>query len=183
MKPAARHLLAVLAPLAMLAPPALAGVPEPDTYRMDHYRDPVPDTLRGARVMHTAELAAFIKTGHPVLIDVLPAPAPPADQRPGLPRMPLPHRDLPKSQWLADTGRGALAPQTEAWFRAALHADTGGDLAKPLVFYCLSQCWMSWNAARRAVSYGYTAVIWYPDGADGWEKAGLPTGPATPAPR
>jgi rhodanese-related sulfurtransferase len=42
---------------------------------------------------------------------------------------------------------------------------------------------MSWNAAKRAVALGYSNIIWYPDGTDGWEKAGLPLTPATPEPR
>jgi rhodanese-related sulfurtransferase len=31
---------------------------------------------------------------------------------------------------------------------------------------------MSWNAAKRALSYGYTNVDWYSDGTDGWQEAG-----------
>ncbi len=148
---------------------------------MDHYRGEVPDTLQGARVVHTTELARLIATAHPVLVDVLPAPAPPVDARPGLPRMPMVHRDIAGSVWLADIGRGALAPSVEARLRARLSALTGGRLAAPLVFYCLRQCWMSWNAARRAVLLGYTQVFWYPDGVDGWQEAGLPMAIAQPA--
>ena len=162
------------APLAitLLAVPALAAsVPEPDGYRMDHYRAPVPSTLRGAQVVDSATLARMLPH-HPVLIDVLPAPAPPPDSRPSLPRLPLPHRDLPGSHWLPDVGRGALAPATEAWFRTRVTRATHGDLNQPVVLYCLSQCWMSWNAAKRLVGYGYTHVVWYPDGADGWEASG-----------
>jgi rhodanese-related sulfurtransferase len=33
---------------------------------------------------------------------------------------------------------------------------------------------MSWNAAKRALSYGYTNVAWYPEGTDGWQRANLP---------
>jgi rhodanese-related sulfurtransferase len=40
---------------------------------------------------------------------------------------------------------------------------------------------MSWNAAKRAVSWGYTDVLWYPDGTDGWQEAGLPLAEARPA--
>jgi PQQ-dependent catabolism-associated CXXCW motif protein len=38
----------------------------------------------------------------------------------------------------------------------------------------MTDCWMSWNAAKRAVEWGYSSVIWYPAGADGWEDAKLP---------
>jgi PQQ-dependent catabolism-associated CXXCW motif protein len=116
-----------------------------------------------------------------VLIDVLPAPTPPAEQRADLPRIPLPHKDIPGSVWLPEVGRGALSPQTEAWFRAQLERATHGKLDRPVVFYCLSNCWMSWNATRRAISYGYTHAIWFPEGADGWEAAGHETVTAVPA--
>jgi rhodanese-related sulfurtransferase len=42
---------------------------------------------------------------------------------------------------------------------------------------------MSWNAAKRALSYGYADVAWYPDGTDGWHQAELPMQDATPEPR
>jgi len=161
--------------------PVLAGGSEPDGYRMDHYRGAVPDSVRGGVVVHTAGLVRLIKTTHPILIDVLPAPPLPPESRPGLPRMPLPHRDLPGSIWLPDVGRGALSAQTEAWFQARLKAVTHNDKNTPVVFYCLENCWMSWNATKRAASYGYTHAIWYPEGTDGWIAAGNPTDAATPA--
>ena len=159
----------------------LAAAPEPAGFRMDHYRGDVPDTLQGAKVVHTAELARLLASEHPVLIDVLPAPAPPADARPGLPRLPLPHRDILGSVWLPEIGRGALSPELEARFRARLAKLTGGHPTAPLVFYCLKQCWMSWNAAKRAVLLGYARVLWYPDGLDGWQEAGLPLAVNRPA--
>ena len=162
---------------------AAAPVSEPGGFRMDHYRAPVPETLHCATVAHTAELRKLLASTHPILIDVLPYPSPPADSRPGLPRLPLPHDDIPGSVWLPETGRGALAPQTESWFAAQLASLTHGDKNTAVVFYCLSNCWMSWNAAKRAVGYGYTHVIWYPDGADGWSQQGLPVARATPVPQ
>ena len=59
---------------------------------------------------------------------------------------------------------------------------TGGDPAKPVVIYCLRDCWMSWNAAKRAVAWGYTNIIWYPDGTDGWQAADLAMEQAQPMP-
>jgi PQQ-dependent catabolism-associated CXXCW motif protein len=44
----------------------------------------------------------------------------------------------------------------------------------------MTDCWMSWNAARRAVALGYSAVNWYPLGADGWANSGLPLAENTP---
>ena len=41
---------------------------------------------------------------------------------------------------------------------------------------------MSWNAAKRAASWGYKQIYWYPDGIDGWDAANLPTADAEPAP-
>ena len=173
--------LATLALLLLHALPSHAQVPEPAQFRMDHYRGDVPATLHGAAVLHTDALAALLAKEHPVVIDVLPAATPPPDARPGLPRMMPPHRAIPGSIWLPDVGRGALNPETELRFRARLASLTGGHFDAKLVFTCLSQCWMSWNAAKRAVGYGYTGVIWYPDGVDGWAAAGHPTVVSTPA--
>jgi PQQ-dependent catabolism-associated CXXCW motif protein len=52
-----------------------------------------------------------------------------------------------------------------------------------LVIYCLADCWMFWNAAKRALAYGYANVAWYPEGTDGWECAMLMTSEAQPEPR
>ena len=42
---------------------------------------------------------------------------------------------------------------------------------------------MSWNAAKRVLSYGYPNVAWYPEGTEGWERANLPVAEAQPEPR
>ncbi len=158
--------------LALLA--GTAAAPEPDTFRLDNYNAPVPDTLRGATVLHTKELIAFIAAKHPVLIDVLPAPHRPEGMAPTSPWLPLPHRDIPHSFWLPDTGRGDISPALQATFEARLKSLTAANPDRALVFYCRANCWMSWNAAKRAVQLGYHNVIWYPDGVEGWQNAGQP---------
>jgi PQQ-dependent catabolism-associated CXXCW motif protein len=70
----------------------------------------------------------------------------------------------------------------ERYFRDSLMALTSGDRSRNIVFYCMTNCWMSWNAAKRALSWGYGAVMWYPEGADGWEAANLPLAEAQPYP-
>jgi PQQ-dependent catabolism-associated CXXCW motif protein len=157
--------------------------PEPDEYRLDNYRDPTPETLRGARVVTTAEAATIWKRGNAAFVDVLPRPPRPRNLPAGTIWRDQPRPNIPGSIWLPDTGYGALAPSMEAYLRAGLDKASGGDRARPMVIYCLRDCWMSWNAAKRAVAMGYTNVIWYPDGTDGWSAAGLPLTPAIPEPR
>ena len=73
--------------------------------------------------------------------------------------------------------------EEEAYLRANLARLTAGDASRPIVFYCLADCWMSWNAARRAMEWGYASVVWYPHGTDGWKDAGLPLAESSPVPR
>ena len=166
--------------LALAGPALAAGVAEPPGYRLDDYRAPVPDTVAGGSVVHTAALKAMFDRHAVILIDVLPAPRRPENMKPSTPWMPEPRRDVPGSVWLPDVGRGAIAPALDFWFRNRLAALTGNDLNRPVVFYCLRDCWMSWNATKRAAGYGYRHAIWYPDGTDGWQQAGLPLAEATP---
>jgi PQQ-dependent catabolism-associated CXXCW motif protein len=154
-------------------------VPEPDGYRMQDYRTPTPATLKGARVLTTDEAAALWKAGGAAFIDVMPQPP-----RPNLPAGTIwrdkPRHNIPGSLWLPDTGYGALAAPTEDYFRGGLAAASGGDQTKLLVIYCQKDCWMSWNATKRALAYGYRNVAWFPDGSDGWQDAGLPLAEAQP---
>jgi PQQ-dependent catabolism-associated CXXCW motif protein len=174
-------LLLGCAALSMGAEPDVA--PEPSGYRMEDYRAPTPATLRGAAVLTTAEAHALWMKQAAMFIDVLPQPPRPA----GLPAStiwhPKPRSDIPGSIWLPDTGYGALAPVMETYFEQGLAQASGGDRGRVLVFYCLQNCWMSWNAAKRAIGLGYTHVAWYRDGTDGWQAGGFPMEAREPVPR
>jgi len=156
---------------------------EPDEYRTDNYRAPTPLSLKGARTISTPEAEALWRDKAAVFVDVMPRAPRPANLPAGTIWRDKPRSDIPGSAWLPDTGYGQLATATETYLVTALATLTGGDRARALVFYCLRDCWMSWNAARRAVSWGYTQVIWYPDGTDGWQEADLPLEAAQPVPR
>ncbi len=154
-------------------------VSEPDGYRMADYRAPVPATLSGADVLTTANLEALLRTEDPVLIDVLPAPRKPKDTGLWLP----PRRDnIPGSVWLANTGYGELSAEFASYLETSLEDLTGNDPSRRLVFYCEANCWMSWNAAKRALALGYQRVAWYPEGTDGWSEDGFPLQQSEPAP-
>jgi PQQ-dependent catabolism-associated CXXCW motif protein len=150
-----------------------SAVPEPSGYWTGPNQGDTPMTVAGATVIHTAQLAKLIaKKDKPVLIDVSPAPPPPPDLPPGTVFMPPPHRDIPGSVWLQEAGRGEISGEAEDLYRGTIQRLTGGNLAKPVVLYCHPKCWLSWNAAKRAVSFGYRHVYWYPDGIEGWREAG-----------
>ncbi|WP_213771667.1 PQQ-dependent catabolism-associated CXXCW motif protein [Bradyrhizobium sp. dw_78] len=160
-----------------------ADVLEPENYRLEDYRAPTPATLRGARVITTEEAERLWRSRSASFVDVWPRPPRPRNLPEGTLWHDKPRSDIPGSIWLPDTGYGELAPAMADYFSKGLGNATGGDRARLLVLYCLADCWMSWNAAKRALSLGYPNVAWYPGGTDGWFAAGLPLQSATPEPR
>src|SRR3990172_12111934 len=158
------------------------AVPEPDGYRMSDYRTPTPAGLAGATTVSTAELHAVLDAADPVLIDVLPRPRKPDNLPATALWMPKPRDKIPGSAWLPNVGFGELSAEFADYFRDNLERLSGGDKSRGLVFYCLADCWMSWNAANRAMEDGYPHLYWYPEGSDGWAAAGLPLEPAEPVP-
>ncbi|MFK4075581.1 MULTISPECIES: PQQ-dependent catabolism-associated CXXCW motif protein [Pseudomonas] len=148
-----------------------------DGYRSAQYRSPTPEQLQGVQTLDTPALQRLLaEQPRTTLIDVY--------RRPWLQGRFIedaPHANLPGSLWLANAGDGNLAPQWQRYFAHYLEQASGGDQQHPLAFYCRSDCWLSWNAARRAHALGYRQLYWYRDGIDAWEQAGLPLVPAQPA--
>ncbi len=155
---------------------------EPEGYRMGRYRAPTPATLRGATVIATEAAQRLWRSSSAIFIDVLPRPPKPKHLPANIVWRDRPRHDIPGSTWLPNVGFGALSPKVEAYFRDNLERLTKGDRNAPMVIYCLAQCWMSWNAAKRALSYGYTRIYWYPDGTDAWRAAGGELQETTPLP-
>lgn len=150
----------------------VGDVAEPEGYRLNDFRSPVPARLAGAEVVEPEDARALLAKGEAIFIDVYPrAPKPPNLPKNTVWRDP-PHMSIKGSLWLPNVGYGVLAPHVETYFRTQLERLTGNDKTKPLVFFCLKDCWMSWNAAKRALSWGYTSVVWFPDGTDGWQEIG-----------
>ncbi len=181
MKWALASLIAAMLALTVLAH-AQESRSEPDGYRTDNYRAPVPTTLAGARVLATDQAEAIWRSGSGAFVDVLPRPPKPPNLPAGTIWRDKPRSNIPGSIWLPDTGYGTLAAATEDYLRNGLARASGGNSAKLLVIYCQADCWMSWNAAKRALSYGYSNVAWYPEGTDGWQRANLPLSDSQPEP-
>lgn len=173
----------IVATLSLVAVANAAdGIPELEGYRTENYRAAVPATLKGARVVTTEDAEAIWHAGSAVFIDVLPHAPKPPNLPPDTVWRDKPRFNIPGSVWLPDTGYGALAVPTEDYLRTGLSRATRSDRTKLLVFYCQANCWMSWNAAKRALSIGYTNVAWYPEGTDGWQQADLPVEESRPQP-
>jgi PQQ-dependent catabolism-associated CXXCW motif protein len=174
----------VFAALTVIPALALEQEPfEPEGYRTDNYRAPVPATLEGAQVLSTTEAEAIWREKRGAFVDVFPRPPKPKNLPAGTIWRDAPRHNIPGSIWLPDTGYGTLADATDNYLRRGLERASGGNKAALLVIYCLADCWMSWNAAKRALAYGYSNIAWYPDGTDGWERARLPTEESEPEPR
>jgi PQQ-dependent catabolism-associated CXXCW motif protein len=137
-------------------------------YRIAQYRSPTPATVDGAQTLDTPALQQLLaQPSPPLLIDVY--------RRPWVQGRFIdnePHANLP----------GSLDQAWQDYFSQHLRKATAGQTDQPLVFYCRSDCWLSWNAVKRAAAMGYKHLYWYRDGLDAWEAANLPVQAARPEP-
>jgi PQQ-dependent catabolism-associated CXXCW motif protein len=126
---------------------------------------PTPSSIPGGQLITTKGLIGLVqaKQAPYFLFDVLGGP----DVLPGA---------IP-SVWMAQPG--SFNDQVQQQFSQAMQQGTKGRKDTVLVFYCLSNhCWMSYNAALRAINAGYTNVLWYRGGIEAWKAAGQQTQPA-----
>lgn len=144
---------------------------DPDTgLRMERYRAPVPADVPGGTTLDTSQLAAFREQEEALLIDVYPPKGLGPDPLDGSWVTSEIRLSIPGSIWLPEVGRGTLSSEAEDYFRRNIAKLTQGELDRPMAFFCTADCWQSWNAARRAILWGYSAVHWYPLGTDGWQE-------------
>ncbi len=152
---------------------------EPEGYRMSDYIGPVPTALKGARTVDLAGLQRLMAREDVLLVDVMPTQRRPA-LRPAGSIWRDPQRSTIKGAvWLANMGFGKLDESEEAAFKAELDR-LAGSPDRTIVMFCEPHCWMSWNAAKRALSYGFRNVVWFPGGATTWREAGLAEELVTP---
>lgn len=139
------------------------GVVATSRLRQEPYHAPTPRQIPGAAVVRTLELRAMLNgPTPPILIDVLSGED---------------HLTLAGAVWLAGAGRGEnFIDRLQSELTPLLAKLTDGDKGRAMVFFCASaECWLSYNAALRAVAAGYTKVYWYRGGIEAWVEADLPT--------
>lgn len=179
---ASASVLALLAPAVRAEDPDHAKLrvppepgeapPEPSGYRMDDYRKPVPKTLAGAKVVDTLAAEKLLEQQQAIFIDVFPKPPKPVNLPAGTLWIDPKHDTIAGAHWVPNVGYGVTPLGVDDYFRSTLTKLSAAEPGKPLLFFCLRDCWMSWNAAKRAMEWGYKDVIWYPEGTDGWQEAG-----------
>ena len=136
-----------------------AGVPASSQLHAGAMHGPTPNQIPGGQVISTKGLLPLIQgtSGVPVVVlDVL-----------GNPQMQLP-RAVP-AVFAAQPGNFNDATQQQ--FGQLLMQLTQGNKQIPIVTYCQGpQCWMSYNAALRAIGLGYRNVLWYRGGLEAWQQ-------------
>jgi len=138
------------------------GVPPQRELHAGAMHGPTPTEIPGGKLITTKGVVDLLQNQQqlrPVVFDVLGGPQTLPQARPA----------VPASQ------PGSFEDPVQREFGAYLQQATGGNRETPVVFYCLNpQCWMSYNAALRAIKLGYSNVLWYRGGIEAWQQAGLP---------
>ncbi|MGB4865773.1 MAG: rhodanese-like domain-containing protein [Hyphomicrobium sp.] len=173
--PSVRSLFATLTACLLASLPAIAADDasfDPATgYRIAHYRAAVPETVPGGTRVDRDKVDTLITSGA-ILLDVMPSEGGGADQKSGAWRLLRPHQSIPGATWLPDVGHGKLKDGFETYLSTNVAKLTGGDVSKPLIVFCQSDCWMGWNAVQRIAKLGYKNIFWFPEGTDGWVEWG-----------
>ena len=140
--------------------------------RIHHYTDPVPDTVPGGTVLDTESVKRLIDETDVVLIDVLSISGVRYDELDGSWPDHEPRYNIPGSMWLPNVGYGRPSADMRKYFLDTVAEATDGVISRPVLIYCVSDCWMGWNAVQHLARAGYTRVYWSPTGTDGWSEVG-----------
>lgn len=149
-------------------------------YRIARYRAPARNAPPRVGRIAPAAAAQLRPDVDALFIDVLPAEGAAHDGAGGW-RLARPHDGIAGSHWFPEAGRGAPDPAITDWFRRGVDRLTHGRRDRMIITYCLSDCWMGWNAAMRLRDWGYSNVWWMAEGTDGWRGLGLPLVDVRPA--
>ncbi len=138
------------------------GVAPSAELRLVDHASPTPREIPGARTISTAEVRKLLQAApakRPVFFDAL------GDEH---------HASLPGAISLPGVGHGtSFDDEIQGRLAKTLAAATGGDRGRTLIFFCTGpRCWLSYNAALRAVRLGYRDVRWYRGGLEAWGAGG-----------
>lgn len=148
-------------------------------YRAARYRAPVSHPPEGVGQIAPIALAGLRPDIDAIFVDVLPAEGG-LVQDDGHWGLVEAHSTIPGARWFPEVGRSTPPQRLLSGFERRLARLTGGDKSRMIVTFCLADCWMGWNAARRLRALGYRNVWWLAEGTDGWTDLGLALTPVVP---
>jgi PQQ-dependent catabolism-associated CXXCW motif protein len=170
-------MLTALAALACMAGTTASAPPDPalfdaNGYRTARYRSPVRADPAPAQPIALAEALALVPGQDALFIDVMPAEGGVRDPASGEWALAAVHLTIPGAQWFPETGRAPVDPVLWRALEAAIADARRTAPGLPVILFCRSDCWMSWNAARRLALRDVDDVRWLAEGTDGWHAAG-----------
>lgn len=150
--------------------------------RIGRQRAPTPqDIPPPARRVDVTQVAGAITRGA-LLLDVFGATRSRYDELDGTWLVSKRRLSLPGAVWLPEVGRGQLTDEMQRYLFGTVAQHMAGQTDRPIVVFCIADCWMSWNAAQRLAAAGYADVLWFREGTDGWAEAGNVLVPLDPVP-
>lgn len=150
--------------------------------RTSYYRAALPSSVPGGKRINVKEVHSHFKNKSAIFLDVMAHTGTGPDPLDGKWRVAKPRYNIPGSIWLADVGTGTLTPEMKKYYQDNLEKLTKGDKSKNIIMYCTADCWMAWNAVRRASKWGYSNVLWFPEGTEEWIDAGHKVENSIPVP-
>jgi PQQ-dependent catabolism-associated CXXCW motif protein len=135
-------------------------------YRTARYRAPVDRPPNPATQIAVSDALRLHPGVDAMFIDVLPAEGAVRDSATGKWTLAAQHETIPGAAWHPETGRGDPDPVLWSGLRQAVLAERAKHPAMPVVVFCRSDCWMSWNAARRLAGEGLGNVRWLAEGIE-----------------
>ena len=167
-----------------LASPVLAAAQTPlfdaEGYRIASYRAPVSRAPPGAHRIAPSAAVSLRPDIDAIFIDVMPAQGGQRDPRTGVWTLAEQRLSIPGGHWFPEAGRGEPAPDIARGFDRGIVRLTKGRRDRMIIVFCLADCWMSWNAAKRLAARGYSNIWWLAEGTDGWSGLGLALAPLRP---
>jgi len=151
-----------------LAAEASTSLFDANGYRIARYRAPTPDSVEGGSRIEADRVRELVEKQRAILVDVMPAKGAGPDPTNGRWRQMGKHRHIPGSVWLPGVGAAPLDETMRTYFEKNLERLTEGGRNRALILYCTADCWMSWNAVKRAASMGCRNLFWLAEGSDGW---------------
>ena len=138
----------IVALLLALAAPGDAALFDPVTgYRIASYRGVIHEAPPGIHRLSDADAVRAHAGGKALFIDLTPAPGASRDPATGAWHLAEGHDTISGAHWFPNAGRGDADAATDRWLARGIARLTHGSRRRPIVAFCLADCWMSWNAS------------------------------------